>query len=207
MAHIPDGVLSAPVLTTGAVLSAGALVYALRRLDYDRIPQAAMLSALFFVASLVNVPVGASSVHLILNGLMGILLGWAAVPALLVALLLQAIFFGYGGLAVLGINTLNLALPALLCAALFRGAIHRCHSPRQLFWLGALTGFSGIALTGVLVCLALALSGPEYIPAAKVALLTYVPLMLAEAAITGTILGFVQRVAPEQLRLQQVTRD
>ena len=96
MAHIPDGVLSAPVLITGAVVTVGALAVALRRLDYERIPQAAVLSAAFFVASLVSVPVGPSSVHLLLNGLMGLVLGWAAVPAILVALVLQAVFFGFG---------------------------------------------------------------------------------------------------------------
>lgn len=199
MAHIPDGVLSTPVLITGAALSAAGLAYALKRLDYERLPQAAMLSALFFVASLLSVPVGVSSVHLLLNGLMGLMLGWAAVPALLVALLLQAVFFGYGGLAVLGVNTLNLALPALVCALLFGRALHPSRSPRQLFWLGAGAGGLGVALTGLLVCTALALSGPEFLPAARIALITYLPLMLAEAMITGTVLAFLQRVAPQLL--------
>ena len=44
-----------------------------------------------FVASLVHVPVGPSSMHLVLNGLLGLLLGWAAFPAILVGLLLQAV--------------------------------------------------------------------------------------------------------------------
>ncbi|MEJ2426877.1 MAG: energy-coupling factor ABC transporter permease, partial [Candidatus Thiodiazotropha sp.] len=88
MAHIPDGVLSAPVLISGAIASTGLIAIALRRLDYERIPQAAMLSSAFFVSSLISVPVGPSSVHLLLNGLMGMVLGWAAVPAILVALLL-----------------------------------------------------------------------------------------------------------------------
>ncbi len=88
MAHIPDGVLSAPVLIGGAVATLAAVSFATRRLDYDRIPQAAMLAAAFFVASLLSVPVGPSSVHPILNGLMGIMLGWTAVPAILMALLM-----------------------------------------------------------------------------------------------------------------------
>ncbi|MGB5830650.1 MAG: cobalt transporter CbiM, partial [Thiohalocapsa sp.] len=120
MAHIPDGVLSAPVLITGALVSVGLLVASLRRLEDDRIPQAAVLSAAFFVSSLITIPIGPSSVHLLLNGLMGLLLGWMAVPALLVALILQAAFFGYGGLTVLGVNAMNLMLPALLCGVLLR---------------------------------------------------------------------------------------
>lgn len=77
--------LSAPVLITGAAVTAGLLVVATRRLDFERIPQAAVLSAAFFIASLLSVPVGPSSVHLLLNGLMGLILGWAAVPAILIA--------------------------------------------------------------------------------------------------------------------------
>lgn len=197
--------LSAPVLVTGGIVSAGLLAVALRRLDNAHIPQAAVLAAAFFVASLITVPVGPSSVHLILNGPMGLLLGWTAVPALLVALLLQAVFFGYGGILVLGVNTMNLALPALLCAALFRSAIP--HSgPRRMFWIGAAAGALGVLVTGTLVAVSLAASGRELLPAAKVILLAYLPLAFVEAAISAAAVGFIQRVAPE-LMLHTETRD
>ncbi|MCV6597055.1 MAG: cobalt transporter CbiM, partial [Mangrovicoccus sp.] len=102
--HIVDGALSNPVVIGGAIAAAGGIAMGLRSLDLDRIPTAGVLSAAFFVASLIHVPIGPSSVHLILNGLAGLLLGWAAFPALFVGLLLQAVFFGFGGLTVLGIN-------------------------------------------------------------------------------------------------------
>jgi cobalt/nickel transport system permease protein len=185
------------VLITGATVTVGLTAVALRQLDYERIPQAAVLAATFFVASLVSVPVGPSSVHLLLNGLMGLLLGWAAVPALLVALLLQAVFFGYGGVAVLGVNTMNLAVPALLCAALLRPLLSS--STERLFWVGAAAGTLGVLATGLLVATAIGLSGSEFLPAAKVLLLTYLPLALVEAAITGAAVAFMHRVAPELL--------
>ncbi len=198
MAHIPDGVASAPVLIAGAAATVGLLTLAIRRLDYERIPQAAVLSAAFFIASLVSVPVGPSSVHLILNGLMGVILGWAAVPALTVALTLQALFFGYGGLAVLGLNTLNLALPALLCGLAFSRPL-RDASGRRAFWLGAAAGTLGVCLSGVMLSGSLALSSSDYLPAAGVILATYLPLLIAEAAITGAIASFLIRVSPEIL--------
>jgi cobalt/nickel transport system permease protein len=198
MAHIPDGVASAPVLIAGAAATIGLLTLAIRRLDYERIPQAAVLSATFFIASLVSVPVGPSSVHLILNGLMGVILGWAAVPALTVALTLQALFFGYGGLAVLGLNTLNLALPALLCGLAFSRPL-RDASGRRAFWLGAAAGTLGVCLSGVMLSGSLALSSSDYLPAAGVILATYLPLLIAEAAITGAIASFLIRVSPEIL--------
>lgn len=129
MAHIPDGVLSAPVLVAGALVSTGLLAIALRQLREADLPQAAVLAAAFFVSSLISVPLGPSSVHLLLNGLMGLLLGWAALPAIFVALLLQAVFFGFGGLLVLGVNTMNLALPALAVALLLRPLLQRLLSP------------------------------------------------------------------------------
>lgn len=75
MAHIPDGVLSLPVLVGGAVLAAGGLALGLRRLEDAEIPKTAILAAMFFVASLIAVPVGPSSVHLLLAGPMGLVLG------------------------------------------------------------------------------------------------------------------------------------
>ncbi len=201
MAHIPDGVLSAPVLITGAVVTVGALAVALRRLDYERIPQAAVLSAAFFVTSLLSVPVGPSSVHLLLNGLMGLILGWASVPAILVALVLQAIFFGFGGVLVLGVNTMNMALPALVCAGLFGQAARRAGGPWP-FWLGAAAGALGVSLTGTLVCACLALSDAAFLPAARIVLITYLPLAVVEAAVTGAAVAFLRRVSPELLALR-----
>lgn len=198
MAHIPDGVLSAPVLIVGGLASIGLLTVALRQLDYDRLPQAAVLSAAFFVSSLINIPVGPSTVHLLLNGLMGLLLGWTALPALFVALVLQAAFFGYGGMLVLGVNTMNMALPALLCASLLAPLMRRV-APSRLFWIGASAGALGVLMTGVLVGLSLGLSGEAFLPAAGVLVVTYLPLALVEGLITGTVVAFLSRVAPELL--------
>ncbi|WP_426415079.1 cobalt transporter CbiM [Aestuariirhabdus sp. LZHN29] len=196
IAHIPDGVLSAPVLITGALLSTAAVAWGVRKLDYDRIPQAAVLAAAFFVSSLLSVPIGPSSVHLLLNGLMGLVLGWSALPTIAVALLMQAIFFGYGGLLVLGNNILNVGLPALACALLL-GPWLRHAKGKQGFLIGALAGAGGVVMTGAFLCTSLALSGPDFVPAARVILITYLPLMAVEAAITGFAVAFILRVSPE----------
>ena len=189
--------VSAPILVTGALATVVIVGVALRKLDYDRLPQTALLSAVFFVASLFSVPLGPSSVHLTLNGLMGLILGWAAAPAFLVALLLQAIFFGFGGLVVLGVNTANLAIPALVCAFVFGPFLRRAKLPRHSVILGAGAGALGVALSGLLICLTLAFSGREFLPAAKIVIVTFLPLMLVEGAVTAAAVGFLKRVAPE----------
>lgn len=200
MAHIPEGVLSTPVLVCGAAITAVAVIYAIKRMDYDRLPQTAVLAATFFVASLVAFPVGPSSEHLLLSGLMGLILGWMAVPALLVALALQALFFGFGGPFVLGVNTLDMALPAIVSyyfiAPLLRRAI-QTGNKRSIFLCGGLAGAIGVALTGSMVALVLILSGPEYYASAKVIGLTYLPLMLVEAVVTAIVVQFLARVSPE----------
>jgi cobalt/nickel transport system permease protein len=89
--HISEGVLSVPILISGAALTAAGVTIGLRKMRNDTLVTVAILSAAFFVGSLVHIPVGPSSAHLILNGLLGAVLGWASFPAILVGLLLQAV--------------------------------------------------------------------------------------------------------------------
>lgn len=118
--HISEGVLAPAILYSGWGLSVAGTGLGLSRLKNDRLMAASLLSAAFFVASLIHVQVGVSAVHLMLNGLLGVILGWVAFPAVLVGLFLQALLFQYGGIAVLGVNTFNMALPPIICWLLFR---------------------------------------------------------------------------------------
>lgn len=148
------------------------------------------------MASLIHVPIGPSSVHLILNGLAGLLLGWAAFPALFVGLLLQAVFFGFGGLTVLGINALNIAFPAVLAGLLFRPMIGRGSPISGAIW-GGLGGAFAIAATTAMVAVSLAMSGDAFIPAAKLVFLAHIPVMVIEAVLTGFAVLLALKVKPE----------
>ena len=203
MAHIPDGVLSFPVLAAGAAVAVAGCAVGLRALDSDRIPQTAVLSSVFFVASLVHFPVGPTSVHLILNGLVGIMLGWTAFPAILIALLLQAVMFGFGGLVVLGVNVANMAVPAVICGLLFLLVARRGH-PRATVLAAGAAGALGVFLTALMVALALALSGREFIDAAKLVVVAHLPVMAIEAVFTAAAISLLIRVKPEFLGLQNM---
>ncbi|MCB9947071.1 MAG: cobalt transporter CbiM [Rhodospirillaceae bacterium] len=196
MAHIPDGVLSPAVLAGGGILAAGGLAAALRHLDEARIARTAILAAVFFAASLIVVPVGPSSVHLLLGALMGLVIGTATFPAVLIALVLQAVLFGFGGLTTLGVNTFNIALPGVLFGLLAHGYVGRAQAPAAMLAAGAAAA-AAVAGTAGLVALALILSSADFVQPAKVLGLTYLPLMLAEALITGFAVGFLKRVKPE----------
>ncbi len=194
--HIVDGALTAPVLIAGAALAVGGVAIGLKKIDLDQIPQAGLLSAVFFVASLVHVPIGPSSVHLILNGLIGLALGWVAFPALLIALLLQAVFFGFGGFVVLGVNTFNIAFPALLMFLICRGPIRRSTPTGAAIW-GAVAGAGAIVLTTVLVALSLAAVGEGFWVPAQLAIVSHLPVMVLEAIITAATVYLICKVKPE----------
>ncbi|GAB5435204.1 cobalt transporter CbiM [Falsiruegeria mediterranea] len=194
--HIVDGALANPVVIGGAVAAAGGIAIGLKSLDLDRIPTAGVLAASFFVASLIHVPIGPSSVHLILNGLAGLLLGWAAFPALFVGLLLQTVFFGFGGLTVLGVNTVNIALPAVLTWMLFGRLIARGSPVQGAIW-GGIGGAFSIAATTGFVAVSLALSGDAFLPAAKLVFFAHIPVMAIEAVLTGFAVLLARKVKPE----------
>jgi cobalt/nickel transport system permease protein len=180
----------------GAVAAVGGIAMGLRNLPLERIPAAGVLSASFFVASLIHVPIGPSSVHLILNGLAGLVLGWAAFPALFVGLLLQAVFFGFGGLTVLGVNALNIALPAVLVGLLFRPLVARGSPMQGAIW-GSIGGGVAIAATTLAVAFSLMLSGDEFILAAQLVFFAHIPVMVIEAVLSGAAIFLARRVKPE----------
>ncbi|WP_261841425.1 cobalt transporter CbiM [Aliamphritea ceti] len=200
--HIVDGALSEPVLAGGALLAIAGVAYGLKKMDYEHLPQVGVLSAAFFIASYIHLPIGFSSVHLILNGLIGLALGWAAFPALLVALILQAVFFGFGGFLVLGVNTVNIALPAVMVYFLCRHGI-AASSPKVAAIWGAIGGAGAVAVTTVMVAGSLALSGEAFWLAAKATLIAHIPVMLVEGFVTAAAVLLIRKVKPEFLHLAE----
>jgi len=86
----------------------------------------------FFVASLIHIPIGPSSAHLVLNGLVGVLLGWAAFPSIFVGLVLQALVFQFGGLTTLGVNTFAMAMPGVVVYFAFKNLLRKAEIPHLL---------------------------------------------------------------------------
>ena len=193
--HISEGVLAPAVLGGEAVLAAVGIAVGLRRLDYSRLMTVAILSAAFFVGSLVHVPVGPGSAHLILNGFLGIILGWAAFPAIFVALLLQGVLFQFGGITVLGVNTFNMAFPAVACCCIFKPLLSRSGNSMRIgaFCCGALS----VAGAGLFTALALAVSNGGFVRSAQMVFLAHIPVMAIEGMITMFAVAFIARVKPE----------
>ena len=195
--HISEGVLSGPVLLAGGALAAAGTAVGLKQLDYDRIARAGLLAAAFFVASLIHVPIGPSSVHLILNGIVGLILGWGAFPAIVVALLLQGVLFQYGGLTTLGVNTLIMAVPAVLCYYLFAPLLHRRREIALTAAFGC--GFASILLGAVVAGAALMFTEENFLEVTVLIISAHVPVMVIEGMITSFCVAFLLKVQPELL--------
>jgi len=195
--HISEGVISAPVIVTAAGLTAAGTAIGLKKLDYDRIAQVGILSATFFVASLVHVPIGPSSVHLLMNGIVGLLLGWAAFPAILIGLALQAMFFQFGGITVLGVNTLNVAGPAVICFYIFGRFVNKTTSIATVaaFACGALS----VLFTALMVALSLLFTEESFFEVASLVVAAHLPVMIIEGFVTAFCIAFLKKVQPAAL--------
>jgi cobalt/nickel transport system permease protein len=197
--HISEGVLSLPVIAGGWVIGAAGVAVGLKKTAVDRLPKTALVSATLFLASLVHVPVGPSSIHLTLLGLSGWLLGWPALPALFVALLLQGILFQFGGLLSLGANTVIMGAAALSgCAVrILSGGFRKVPRPGPVLAVSAFfAGFTAVIAGAVLVVAALVLSANELRATAALIMAANVPLAFVEGALTLFIVLFLAKVKP-----------
>ena len=195
--HISEGVLSAPVLGAGMALAVAGTAVGLKKLEEDKMPQAAILSAAFFVASLIHVPIGPSSVHLILNGILGLILGWAAFPVILIALLLQGVLFQFGGITTLGVNTVIMATPAVVCYYLFAGFVH---NPGALSHAASFAcGFLSVFFSSLLVGVALMFTQESFLAVAWAVVLAHLPVMIIEGLVAVFCVNFLKKVQPELL--------
>ena len=198
--HISEGVLSAPVLLAGWAVTAPAVAAILWRVRQSEIPRIACFSALFFVASFVQLPVGVSSMHLMLSGLVGAFLGSRAILAIFVALFLQGVFFGFGGLSVLGVNTAVIGFPAVL-GGLFAAAAkaQELKARTQKIYL-FLAGFVPIVCSMLLLDLVLFISGREFFAIATLISLEGAILAVLEGIITLFALSFIAKFYGGQRR-------
>lgn len=194
--HISEGVLSPPVLIAGGLLSLGGLFLGLKSIKNEDLPKIAVLSSTFFVASLIHIPIGPTSAHLILNGLIGILLGWATFPAVFLGLILQALIFQFGGFTTLGVNTFAMAFPGVISYYIF--FLFKKYS--KLLSLGAfLGGVQGIVLGTILISIALLGTERSFWSIVTALLTVNFPIAIIEGIIATLVISYLKKVKLEVL--------
>lgn len=122
--HISDSVLSLPWTVGGWVVAGILVAIGVWRVDDRDIPRLGVLTAAFFVASQIHLRVGPTSVHLLLNGIVGVVAGRRVGLVTSVGLALQALLFAHGGVVTLGVNVAVYTLPALIAALVCRPLRH-----------------------------------------------------------------------------------
>jgi cobalt/nickel transport system permease protein len=227
--HIPDGYLSP---STCAVLYGAALPFwygAFARvkwlLNTRLVPLLAVASAFCFVIMMFNIPLpGGTTGHAVGVGAAAIVLGpWASMLALSIALMIQAVFFGDGGITTLGANCFNMAvagsLVAFLVYRLIAGRAELTSSRRTI--AAALAGYAAINASAFLTACELGIQplffkdaggAPLYapyplhiaIPAMMIGHLSFAGI--AELVVSGGVVAYLQRSNPSLLENSVFTR-
>ncbi len=222
--HIPDGYLSP---STCAVLYGAAAPFwyvALQRvkksLSTRLVPLLSVMAALSFVVMMFNLPLpGGTTGHAVGVGIATIILGpWASILAISIALAIQAVFFGDGGITTLGANCFNMAIVGSLVVygvyRLISGRIALTASRRVV--AAAVAAYAAINASALCMALECGLQplffknstgAPLYapyplkiaLPAVMIGHLTFAGL--AELILTAGVIAYFQRTNPAMLRL------
>lgn len=220
--HIPDGYLSPSTCAAAYAASAPFWYVALRRMKrvlHSRlVPLLAVVSAFSFVVMMFNLPIpGGTTAHAVGMGVAAIVLGpWAAILAVSIALAIQALFFGDGGITAFGANSLNMAIVGVFVAyAAYRLLSARAplDSPRRIV-AGAVAGYLAINASAFLTALEFGIQPILFHDASGAPLYAPYPLSIAlpammfahltiagaaEAVVTGGLVAYLQRSNPELL--------
>ena len=195
--HISDGVLPVSVAVGAYALSAAVTAISVKKAKGDDLPKLAVVTASFFVASLLYVPLGPTSVHLLIPGLVGILLGSSAFIAIGLGLTLQCLLFQYGGLTALGANSLMMGIPAVIAGWMFQ--VIKGETISRHVFAGAVAGGLGTGLAAIILGFLLFLGGEDFLGVAKLALAAHIPVMIVEAAVAAFTVSFLFKVKPDLL--------
>lgn len=214
--HIPDGYLSP---STCAVLYAAAMPFwaaALRRvralLATRFVPLVSLFAAFSFVIMMFNLPLpGGTTGHAVGIAMAAIVLGpWGATIAISVALAIQALLFGDGGILALGANCFNMAVAGSWVAAAVYKVVAGSSSiaARRRVIAGGLAGYCAINVAALLTAFELGIQPMLFHDATGAALYAPYPLGvalpammlghltfagLAEALLTAGVVRYLQQ--------------
>ncbi len=219
--HIPDGYLGPQTFLPAWGVMVAVWGVGMRRmrdqLRSGMVPLLALSAAFCFVIMMFNIPVpGGTTGHAVGAVLAAILLGpWAAMLAVSLALILQALLFGDGGITAIGANCLAMAVVMPVTGwGIYRLLAGGAPTPRRQWLAGAAAGYFGLNAAALLTAVLFGLQPmlahdaagrPLYCP---FGLGLAVPAMMlehllffgwVEAAVTGAALAWLRRVEPALL--------
>jgi cobalt/nickel transport system permease protein len=215
--HIPDGFLNVPTSILMYAVSISILIWSWRKAKatYSKslAPLLAISSAFVFAAQMINFPIAfGTSGHLVGGTFLAVLLGpYAAVMGMTIVLLMQALFFADGGILAFGANVFNMAIIGGLSFFIVKMLSGKTEKGSRLYaaifcasWLSVVLGALACGLQiGVSAAFSEAGGMSVTVPAM---FSWHVPIGLAEAAITATLITSLHRVSPTVLNGLELLR-
>jgi cobalt/nickel transport system permease protein len=209
--HMADALISPAVGATMWAATAGLIAYSSKKLkdtaDDRKIPLMGVLGAFIFAAQMINftIPATGSSGHLGGGMILSILLGpYAAFLVMASVLVVQALFFGDGGLLALGCNIFNLGFwPCFIVYPLIYKKIVGDTPTKGKIMTGSLiAAIIGLQLGAFGVVLETVFSGISELPFSAFVLLMqpiHLAIGIVEGIVTAAVVMFVWNAKPEIL--------
>ena len=116
---------------------------------------------------------------------------------ILVALVLQAMLFQFGGITALGVNTVIMALPAVICYLAFSPLLYKGATLRLLATFAC--GFLSVFLSAIILGLALLFTEESFLEVSAIVIVAHIPVMIIEGTITTICVTFIRKVQPAML--------
>jgi cobalt/nickel transport system permease protein len=222
--HIPDGYLSPSTCAALYVAAAPFWYTAFRKikrlLNTRLVPLLSVFAAFSFVIMMFNLPLpGGTTGHAVGMGVATIVLGpWGSILSISVALLIQALVVGDGGITAFGANCFNMAIVGSLVAyATYRLISGRAaiNSPRRVV-AAAVAGYLAINVAALLAAIEFGIQPALFHDASGAPLYAPYPLSvaipammlghltiagLAELVVSGGVVAYLQRSEPSLLKL------
>ncbi len=216
--HMADALISPPVGVAFWMISGGSIVYSAKKLkeegDEQKIPLMGVLGAFVFAAQMINftIPGTGSSGHLGGGMILAVLLGpYAGFITLASVLIIQALFFGDGGLLALGCNTFNMGFWTCFVAYpwFYRRIVKMDASTGRITVAAIISVLVAMQLGAFGVVVQTVLSGISEIPFKSFILLMqpiHLAIGLVEAVVTAGFIVFVRKAKPEILESGAASR-
>jgi len=203
--HLADGQISMAPLSVAWILCLLVLMATCWKLSEDEAPGVALFAGVFFLGSLLSIPVPAGpKTHLLLTGMVGMMLGVRAFPAILMGCAMQALLFAHGGPTSIAMNALVMGLPAVLVGSIGRRLLAHAGKPGMVRLIGFATGVCAAILTVLTHALVLLIWGQgSWATSALALVVVHLPLMLIEGFVSAAVVGLVWRARPGMLGIRE----
>ncbi|MCL1971194.1 MAG: energy-coupling factor ABC transporter permease [Candidatus Bathyarchaeota archaeon] len=191
--HLPDGFIPLSFAIPAFIITIVFWIISFKKikLSEKQVPMMGLLTALFFAAMFINIPIiGGTTAHILGGAAIGLILGpFAGLISMSIILVLQALLFGDGGLIALGANVLNMGIIGVFIPCIIFLVLNKLFKPKMGISLYAII-FTCALFSNVLAAIAAGLQ-VGLSPLAPYGLNVILPAMVTHHFIIGIVEGIV----------------